>query len=411
MPLELDHNRLIDAILAAALALGLSPLLLARALMARWATGRVFEAEPRIGLDRQPFQALRFAGPGLGASWAALFNLLRGDVAWVGPRPLAPGEAAALAPEYAPRFGLRPGVVSPFAVRRNVGIAHRDEFACEHECFFGAERPGRFGVLARYLIGRALSGDAHRPMPPTLDFFGVTLANTTMGAAIDWIVERARARRPAQIAFVNPDCLNIAYRHAAYHRVLTQAARVLPDGIGIHLGCRILGLALRENVNGTDLFPRLCERCAGEGLSLYLLGARPGVAAAAAAEMQRRYPGLKIAGTRDGYFGAADEAQVLAGINASGADILLVALGAPRQELWLAEHAAGLAPTVRLGVGGLFDFYSGRIPRAPLWMREIGLEWTWRLIQEPGRMWRRYVIGNPLFLFRVWRQKLAGGHP
>ena len=93
-------------------------------------------------------------------------------------------------------------------------------------------------------------------------------------------------------------------------------------------------------------------------------------------------------------------------INASGADILLAAFGAPRQELWLARHQARLRPRVLMGVGGLFDFYSGSIPRAPIWMREVGLEWTWRLMQEPGRMWRRYLVGNPLFLYRVYRQKL-----
>jgi len=142
----------------------------------------------------------------------------------------------------------------------------------------------------------------------------------------------------------------------------------------------------------------------GAGRSLFLLGARPGVAAAAAQSMRQRYPALRIAGTRDGYFDAAEEPAVIEQINASGADILLVAFGAPRQDLWLHQHRDVLAPPVRMGVGGLFDFYSGRIPRAPEWMREIGLEWAYGLLQEPGRMWRRYVIGNPLFLYRVWWQ-------
>jgi N-acetylglucosaminyldiphosphoundecaprenol N-acetyl-beta-D-mannosaminyltransferase len=123
--------------------------------------------------------------------------------------------------------------------------------------------------------------------------------------------------------------------------------------------------------------------------------------------MQARYPELIIAGTRDGYFDAAEEAEVIESINASGADILLVAFGAPRQDVWLKAHKQALRVPVRMGVGGLFDFYSGRIPRAPVWMREMGLEWTYRLLQEPGRMWRRYIIGNPLFLYRVWRQGLA----
>jgi N-acetylglucosaminyldiphosphoundecaprenol N-acetyl-beta-D-mannosaminyltransferase len=120
--------------------------------------------------------------------------------------------------------------------------------------------------------------------------------------------------------------------------------------------------------------------------------------------MAKRYPGLRIAGARDGYFKSHEEQSVVDDINSSGARILLVAFGAPRQELWLKRWRSELEPPVGMGVGGLFDFYSGRMPRAPVWMREMGLEWVFRLMQEPGRMWRRYVIGNPLFLYRVRQQ-------
>jgi N-acetylglucosaminyldiphosphoundecaprenol N-acetyl-beta-D-mannosaminyltransferase len=225
-----------------------------------------------------------------------------------------------------------------------------------------------------------------------------------MPEAVDWIGRRAAERERALVAFVNPDCLNIAYTDSAYRQILLDADRVLPDGIGIHIGCRMLGVSLQANVNGTDLFPLLCARAARDGLGLFLLGARPGIAELVASNMQAQFPDLRIAGVQDGYFDPAEEEAVIARINASNAEILLVAFGVPRQETWLARNHDRLTPAVRMGVGGLFDFYSGRIPRAPVWMREIGLEWTWRLLQEPGRMWRRYVIGNPLFLFRVWRQ-------
>jgi N-acetylglucosaminyldiphosphoundecaprenol N-acetyl-beta-D-mannosaminyltransferase len=148
----------------------------------------------------------------------------------------------------------------------------------------------------------------------------------------------------------------------------------------------------------------LCESAARAGLPIYLLGARPGIARAAADAMVQRYPELVVAGARDGYFQSDEEPGVVDAINASGARILLVAFGAPRQELWIARWRDRLEVPVAMGVGGLFDFYSGRIARAPVWMREIGLEWVYRLMQEPGRMWRRYVIGNPLFLYRVWQQ-------
>ncbi|HEY5141223.1 MAG TPA: WecB/TagA/CpsF family glycosyltransferase, partial [Methylococcales bacterium] len=147
------------------------------------------------------------------------------------------------------------------------------------------------------------------------------------------------------------------------------------------------------------------ERAAQGGYSLFLLGGLPGIAELTAQAMQQRYPDLLIAGSHDGYFTSEQESKVIATINNSGAAILLIGFGVPKQELWLARHREQLQPTVCLGIGGLFDYYSGRIPRAPVWLREIGLEWTWRLIQEPGRMWKRYLIGNPLFLYRVWLQR------
>jgi N-acetylglucosaminyldiphosphoundecaprenol N-acetyl-beta-D-mannosaminyltransferase len=199
--------------------------------------------------------------------------------------------------------------------------------------------------------------------------------------------------------------LNIAWRDPAYKATLRACDRVFADGIGLRLGGRMLGVELRDNVNGTDMYPLLCQAAAKAGRSLYLLGARPGVAAAAAAAMRTRFPGLIIAGARDGYFSADEEDAVIEAINRSGAAILLVAMGAPRQEQWIARHRARLLPPIAMGVGGLFDFYSGRIRRAPPWMRKTGLEWVYRLLQEPGRMWRRYLIGNPLFLYRVSRQR------
>lgn len=398
--------RLFDIVLALALLLGLAPVWLLRGGWGWLNSGRLFNHEILLGRARQPFWRLRFAGDAPLADAAVLFNILKGDMAFAGPRPLDSDEAAELNAEQALRFAMRPGLFSPHRLRRQIGIAYDSEAASDAEFFYGESLRGNLGLLLRSLLGGLLAGGGQRPTPPLLHLLGVDIVNTAMDEALDWIVARVQSRQAALLAFVNPDCLNIAYRHAPYRAVLQQAARVLPDGIGIKLGCRLLGVGLKANVNGTDLFPRLCARAAQDGLSLYLLGARPGVATAAALNMQNRYPGLRIAGVRDGYFAADATGAVIADINASGADVLLVAFGAPKQELWLAEHHTQLAPPVRMGVGGLFDFYSGRIRRAPQWMREIGLEWTWRLMQEPGRMWRRYVIGNPMFLYRVWRQKL-----
>ncbi len=203
--------------------------------------------------------------------------------------------------------------------------------------------------------------------------------------------------------FVNAHCINIALRNNDYRQVLKQSDRLFPDGSGVKLALQWQRKALKANLNGTDLFPHLCEAAARNRLSLYLLGGAPGVAEQVAANMQRRYPQLRIAGTRDGYFSADHTDAVIDDINASGADMLLVAMGVPRQELWLAQHRDRLQTSVNMGVGGLFDFYAERIRRAPAWLRRIGMEWSWRLLQEPARMWRRYILGNPAFMYRAWR--------
>lgn len=401
--LGLALSRLLDLALALALLILLAPLWLVRALIAWLGNGRVLEREPLIGRFRTPFERLRFAGTAPGGGLAVLFNLVRGDLAIAGPRPLSAAEAEQVNVESAARFRVRPGLFSPYRLKTRTGIAHDPEALVDRDYAYGQSARGDAGLILRSLLGEIIGGGA-APTPPQLDFFGITIVNTTLPEAVDWISARAHAGTPSLLAFVNPDCLNIAYVDADYRRILLGADRVLPDGIGIHLGCRMLGVALRANVNGTDLFPPLCERAAREGLGLFLLGARPGVAEAVADKMRARYPGLRVVGTQDGYFAPADEVAIIERINASDAAILMVAFGVPRQEAWLSCHHERLRVPVRLGVGGLFDFYSGRIPRAPVWMREIGLEWVWRLLQEPGRMWRRYLIGNPLFLYRVWRQ-------
>jgi N-acetylglucosaminyldiphosphoundecaprenol N-acetyl-beta-D-mannosaminyltransferase len=402
--------RSFDILVAATLLLIPAPLVAVRGAASVAQAGRLFDAEPLVGRYRARVHRLRFAGRGPLRGLAVWFSVFKGDLALVGPRPLTDAEAAAVPAADAVRFAVRPGLVSPFGVKRRVGIAHLGESRIDRDFVYGQSLKGDVGLAARSVVAGALGGGGRtRETPPVLNFFGIPVLNTSMAEAVTWLIDasapgRAEHGAARHLAFVNPDCLNVAWHDEKYREALLAAARVLPDGIGIHIGCRMQGIALRENVNGTDLFPLLCAEAATQKRSLFLLGARPGIAAAAAANMQQRYPGLQVAGTRHGYFDAAQEQSVIDQINASGAALLLVAFGAPRQDVWLHRHRAALRPPVCLGVGGLFDFYSGRIPRAPVWMREIGLEWLYRLVQEPGRMWRRYVIGNPLFLYRVWRQ-------
>ena len=162
---------------------------------------------------------------------------------------------------------------------------------------------------------------------------------------------------------------------------------------------------MRENVNGTDMFPLLCARLNARAGRLFLLGARQEVVQGVARWVRANYPEVVLCGVRDGYF--SRNASVIEQVNQARPDVLLVAMGAPKQEAWIANHRHQLKAKVCIGVGGLFDFYSGRTPRAPLWLREIGLEWTFRLYQEPGRMWRRYLIGNIIFIVRVLRERFG----
>lgn len=235
-----------------------------------------------------------------------------------------------------------------------------------------------------------------------ISLFGLDVMDTTVDEAARWIVECALAGERRQVSFLNADCVNIMHRNPAYQEALEKSDRIFADGIGVRLAARLAGYSLKDNVNGTDLFPVLCRHAARSGAGVFLFGAREGRAEAAGENMRRANPGLTIAGCHHGYIKDAEaEAQVIDAINQSGADILLVALGAPSQELWIARNREKLRPAVILGVGGLFDYYSGSVARAPMLIRKLSMEWVWRLAMEPRRLARRYIIGNAEFLMRV----------
>ncbi|MEO1722822.1 MAG: WecB/TagA/CpsF family glycosyltransferase [Pseudomonadota bacterium] len=231
-----------------------------------------------------------------------------------------------------------------------------------------------------------------------LDLFGVDILDAETKPALSALLD---APRRISAAFVNAHTINAAARDEEYASALTTAEVLLPDGSGLQLAAKMTGRRFRENLNGTDLFRPLCHAAAERGLSIYFLGSRPGVAEAAAEKAAALAPGLRIAGSADGYFGAEEEDDVIERINRSGADILLVALGVPRQDVWIAKHRARLAPRLAMGVGAQFDFWSGRVSRAPLAWRRAGCEWVWRLMLEPRRLFLRYVLGNPLFVVRA----------
>jgi N-acetylglucosaminyldiphosphoundecaprenol N-acetyl-beta-D-mannosaminyltransferase len=304
---------------------------------------------------------------------------------------------------------MKPGIFSLWHLRNNSNIGHEGQKRTEWEYCFNKGLASDFLLILR-AIPASIFNCRVKESTNFLNLFGITLANLTMIQAVTRIEEAVKNEQTEAIFFVNPDCLNKTVTDSTYRKILQKADQIFPDGIGLTIAAKIMGSPLEENVNGTDMLPFLCEMAAGNGYSLFLLGAKPGVAEIMAENLQSRFQ-VSIAGTHHGYFDHPKESDALVEkINQSGADIVLVAFGAPLQEKWISAHKQELKPHVLLGVGGLFDFFSGRTKRAPRWLREIGLEWGYRILQEPGRMWQRYVIGNPLFLIRVllWKIKVTG---
>jgi len=376
----------------------LAPVLLWRAIIAWYRSGQVFEKQFFWGAGRSQIELRRFAAITPGRSLARLFDIAAGRLAWVGAAPVAIAHSGDM-PTAIP---LRPGCLSIYRLQRLTGSQY-DASATVAD-YPNHSLKESITIILRFCIARTLAAEFGAKRPARFRMLGVDIDNCSIDDAMSRIKQSVTSNTPSNFAFVNPDCLNIATVNSDYARTLSTMDGVFADGIGVRIGCRILGIHLRDNVNGTDLFPLICAYAEANQRSLYLLGGKPGVADTVMHKMQARFTDLRIVGTQHGYFDAAQEAEIVEQINRSDADILLVAFGAPRQEFWIEKHSDALKPAVRLGVGGLFDFYSERISRSPRWMRDIGLEWVWRLLQEPGRMWRRYVLGNPLFLFRVHAQ-------
>ncbi|MCM5703272.1 WecB/TagA/CpsF family glycosyltransferase [Larsenimonas salina] len=242
------------------------------------------------------------------------------------------------------------------------------------------------------------------PPRPTVTVLGLPFVNISREEALEALFDYMRAPHTnATVHFINAHCANVAQNHPRYYQALLNTNMVLPDGSGVAIACKRVGESLVANLNGTDLFPLICEQMAEEGLRLFLLGAAPGVADTMADKLKQRFPKLEIVGVQHGFFGTTGVDQVIDKINEARPDLLCVAMGVPHQELWVERYRHRLKVKLAMGVGGLFDFSAEKVSRAPKWLRSIGMEWSWRLMQEPKRMWKRYVVGNPVFLLNITR--------
>lgn len=210
-----------------------------------------------------------------------------------------------------------------------------------------------------------------------------------------------------QVVTLNPEILMASRREAPLAAAIEAAALVVPDGIGLVWAARWLGQPLRQRVSGSDLVPRLAALAAARGWSIFLLGAAPGVADVAAAKLLAANPTLRIAGTYAGSPSPDEEEAIVARIRAAAPQMLFVAYGAPAQDLWIARNLARLGVPVAIGVGGTLDFIAGTRRRAPAWVQRVGLEWLYRLWQEPRR-WRR-MLALPYAAWLVFWQRMRGG--
>lgn len=228
---------------------------------------------------------------------------------------------------------------------------------------------------------------------------GVSYDNLTFKEAVKNAIELLKNKDRANIFFLNSDCLLKAQDDQEYRSILNAADLVLPDGIGLRLTVKYGGGKLKDNCNGTDFSPALMEQLALAGIKIFLLGGKNGVALEAGKNIRKAIPGMNITGVYSGYFD--DNKKVINEINSSGAEVLFVAMGVPLQEKWIYQNREALNPRLCLGVGALFDYLSVRMKRAPRFMRRLNLEWLWRIIIDPRRMFKRYIIDGLRFIFLI----------
>lgn len=248
-------------------------------------------------------------------------------------------------------------------------------------------------------------------LPDAVDVLGLPLRPLDTPQLIAHLVARALVRAPTTACYANAHTVNLACRDARFRACLAGCDLLFADGAAVVWASRYSDRRLPERMTACDYFPVLAAACAEAGIRVYLLGGRPGVADRAAERLADVLPQLRIAGAHHGHFDTDRSDEIVARINAARPHLLLVGMGSPRQEFWLAGQAGALRPPVRLCVGALLDYVAGVEPRAPQWLCRMGCEWVYRLMVDPRGKWRRYLLGNPEFVWHMlrWRRRRSRG--
>lgn len=239
-----------------------------------------------------------------------------------------------------------------------------------------------------------------------IEILGVRIHCMNTAQMIELVHTWTGTARQHMIMYVNAHCLNIAQRDSAYRAILNSADLIYTDGVSVSWASRLLGGCSMQKSTGADWISPVCTLAAKYGWRIYIFAGRPGVAATAQINLEARYPDLQIVGTSDGFFVERSEADVIQHIASTRPDIVFIGQGTPRQEKWLDAHRDELPIAIYWAVGALFDYVAGVERRAPAWMRASALEWAWRLLIDPFGKWRRYLLGNPLFVLRVLGQSV-----
>ncbi len=258
-----------------------------------------------------------------------------------------------------------------------------------------------------YPVSTVAFNDRPQLQPDGLAIGPVTVSRLSQKEALATVQQALAQPGHLKIAFANSHLVNLAFDESGFAGLLRRFL-VLPDGIGVDLGAMIVhGRTFPANLNGTDFIPALL-RATATPLRVGLIGARPGVAERAVIRLCRLAPQHRFVACSHGFFSKDQEPQLLARLEEGRFDLLLVAFGNPKQEAWIAEKLDQRHARVAAGVGALFDFMAGEVARAPRWLRLLRLEWFFRLAQEPSRLWRRYLLGNPRFIGHLLLQKWRG---